>query len=117
MGCKAPRIDVITIFGGFLELIWCNAFIRVVTVSLLGLSRSWGKVSHAGKLLTTSPRYERISSANSSAIRVDGAITRSGAWLLNFEITNDRSELMQTNSPPSIGDSIGISRKAGRSVI
>ena len=87
IGCSAPRIEVITTLGGLEELIWCKPFIRVVTVSLFGLNRSCGRVSQAGKSITKSPISERISSLSSSAIRVEGAITRSGAFVLKFAST------------------------------
>ena len=52
IGCSAPLIEVTITFGGLAELILCSALIRVVTVSLLGLNRSCGSVSQAGKLIT-----------------------------------------------------------------
>jgi hypothetical protein len=49
-------------------------------------------------------------------MRVEGAITRSGAFVLKFASTYERSEFMQTISPPERTVLIGRSGKADRSV-
>ena len=56
IGWSNPRIEVTTTLGGFFELISCKTFIRLATVSLLGLNLSCGKVSQAGKLAIEPPR-------------------------------------------------------------
>ena len=82
IGWINPRIDVTNTRGGFFDANLCKALKRAATVSLFGLKRSCGSVSHGGKTSTLpAPIYILISSMSSSALRDDAVTRRTGRSL------------------------------------
>ena len=82
MGCRAARTDAVTMSGStpFQVRMRRNAWMRLPTISALGLSRSCGSVSHAGNS-TISAFGSRLARAARSASdsRPVGVIAKSAA--------------------------------------